>query len=498
MKLNRDNSNRTRKDHTISVNNVISNLSHISPSQVLFQKISPSKTNQQKFDTISYSSGNYQRGRSGYAPSKALVENNRYIQTESIKENPEILSNIIKTDITNEETTTQASYKNRFVKIINTSNNNKTIYKYNYSNRDSNSNMRNSVSYVPARSSSLSNINQMQTPSDHKMNNLNSIRKHSQYKYSNINYYTDNKSQTISCNTNNDNIQIQYQTIDNNNIKTRYSQKIPMLPKKIIFSNYCTRINPNSIITKRVSNSCKFERKSISPRDYDLNRKTINRGDPVKNVQITHVICSNQPNKFNIKEKLSTESIDMEPIRLTTQTERYNIQRRGKNYWTNSNQDKTKPVNANLKGVTTIYQHARGIGMTNDTKGKLNPQFYTSTIRKLYPIRKIKQKEKVEYMSFRNEHRRNIIFDHNAKNNTNQISINNSINEKNNIRFSVNLVRNLDNCSSIDIDNQIEIINPTTDNINNENRSQYKPQRNPIIYNKNERMIYHSNNFFKK
>ena len=51
------------------------------------------------------------------------------------------------------------------------------------------------------------------------------------------------------------------------------------------------------------------------------------------------------------------------------------------------------PKKINLKGRTTIYQHAQGIGMTNDKKKNINPLFYNSQIMKLKPIIKEKQKE---------------------------------------------------------------------------------------------------------
>ena len=57
-----------------------------------------------------------------------------------------------------------------------------------------------------------------------------------------------------------------------------------------------------------------------------------------------------------------------------------------------------KPKKVNLKGNTTHYQHARGIGMTNDRKENINPTFYSSEIKKLDPIYKEKDKEKIEYV----------------------------------------------------------------------------------------------------
>jgi len=70
----------------------------------------------------------------------------------------------------------------------------------------------------------------------------------------------------------------------------------------------------------------------------------------------------------------------------------------GKFSYSSSCQDNLINKNQNLKGKTTIYQHARGIGMTNDKKRNINPLFYNSEIKKLEPIIKEKVKEKVEYL----------------------------------------------------------------------------------------------------
>ena len=85
-----------------------------------------------------------------------------------------------------------------------------------------------------------------------------------------------------------------------------------------------------------------------------------------------------------------------------------------------------------MKGKTTIYQHARGIGMTNDRKNNVNPLFYNSEIKKLEPIVKEKQKEKVEYINnFRSKNKNvnnnNIINDIKDNKDNKQNEINNNI-----------------------------------------------------------------------
>ena len=80
-----------------------------------------------------------------------------------------------------------------------------------------------------------------------------------------------------------------------------------------------------------------------------------------------------------------------------------------------------------MKGKTTIFQHARGIGMTNEKKENINPMFYTSEIKKLEPIIKEKEKEKVEYMTFRNSGAHNTNITSN-KPNTSRNNYNRGIN----------------------------------------------------------------------
>ena len=47
----------------------------------------------------------------------------------------------------------------------------------------------------------------------------------------------------------------------------------------------------------------------VFPEHDAIKRKTINRGEEIKNVQITHVICSSKPSNFHITEKLSMQNI---------------------------------------------------------------------------------------------------------------------------------------------------------------------------------------------
>ena len=259
--------------------------------------------------------------------------------------------------------------------------------------------------------------------------------------------------ENINQNNNIKNNHIQYFK-NNNNTKTNNKKK-NILPKININNNNNTNNNNKSYLISENQeeniniletlptepNSCTKE-KSISHNETiftnqneSIKRKTITRGE-IKNVQITHIICSSKPSKFHITEKLSTENIKSEPIRpINTYRERPIHQ--GKSSFSSSCQDNIKHKMQNLKGKTIIYQHARGIGMTNDSKGKINPLFYNSEIKKLEPILK-KEKEKVEYIeNFRSTKTKN----DNKKCNSNiKVKFNNDNNNNNQYQILLILI----------------------------------------------------------
>ena len=144
------------------------------------------------------------------------------------------------------------------------------------------------------------------------------------------------------------------------------------------------------------------KKKALSPEPSLFIRKTINRGKPVENIQITNVIYSSKnpsPAVFHLTERLNCDNLYSAPIQIPL-TDRHKLRRSGKVVASSSCDGIKiqKPI-VNLKGKSTIYQHARGIGMTNDRSGKLNPLYYSSEIKKLEPINQKKGKEKVEIIS---------------------------------------------------------------------------------------------------
>ena len=140
-----------------------------------------------------------------------------------------------------------------------------------------------------------------------------------------------------------------------------------------------------------------YKPKARSPEPGSLKRKTINRGNPVENVQITHIIYSSGPAEFHITENLNLENLNTAPIQIS-KSDRARLQKSGKVTATCScdGVEIAQPKKINLKGNTIHYQHAQGIGMTNDRKENINPMFYSSEIKKLNPINKEKDQEKIE------------------------------------------------------------------------------------------------------
>ena len=104
--------------------------------------------------------------------------------------------------------------------------------------------------------------------------------------------------------------------------------------------------------------------------------------------------------------------------------------------------------------------------MTNDKNPNLNPLFYSSQIKKLYPRIKKKMKEKVEYMTFRNETGRNTTY----RSSMSHLNINNRYNHLNDINdYKPNLSK----------------LNNNNNNYNNYMNSNSYPVRNSVEFNRN-------------
>ena len=178
-----------------------------------------------------------------------------------------------------------------------------------------------------------------------------------------------------------------------------------------------------------------YKPKARSPEPGSIKRKTINRGKPVENVQITHIIYTSGPADFHITEELNLDNLNSAPIQIS-KADRAKLQRSGKVSATCScdGVEIAQPKKVNLKGNTTHYQHARGMGMTNDKKQNINPKIYAFEIKKLEPIKKQKNKEKIENIeNFRSKGKVNI-------NSFNQKPSNNSKNKNSKNRTTNTIV----------------------------------------------------------
>ena len=246
----------------------------------------------------------------------------------------------------------------------------------------------------------------------------------------------------------------------NNKIKTR---------KTLVASESyrCKKILLNGIDTNQNGPNTQRHR---SPDNEKIRRRTIIRGEEVKNVQITHIICSSKPTNFHITEKLETKNIKANLMQLAKK-DKEKLKKGGKSSFTSSCKE-VKPITQNLKGKTTIYQHARGIGMTNDKRRNINPLFYNSEIIKLDAIVKEKEKEKIEHIEnfrsnkYRSGNKNLLITSGNVKDKKQNISdyqykgINTNVskkninNKKNKIRKGINEI----NKENIDFLNEKVIV----------------------------------------
>lgn len=206
-------------------------------------------------------------------------------------------------------------------------------------------------------------------------------------------------------------------------INSNISKKPPEYPKNFKYEN--TQPVYSSDIKGILDNQKQQKNNTLSELKLEFTkRKTITRGtgQEIKNVQITHIISTSKPSDFHMTEKLSTNNIQTNPMQIS-KTFRENIPKNGKFSYSSSCNDKIKNIVHNLRGKTTVYQHVRGIGMTNDKRGNINPLFYNSEIKKLEPIVKDKEKEKVEYIeNFRSNKNK---FEKNLKKEKKNINLNN-------------------------------------------------------------------------
>jgi hypothetical protein len=249
--------------------------------------------------------------------------------------------------------------------------------------------------------------------------------------------------------------------------------------------------------------------------------KTIIRGKPIENIQITHIICSSRPLEFHITEQLNLDNLNSGPIQIA---DRNNLQKSGKVEVSCScdNVSIKKQEPANLTGKLIHYQHAQGIGMTDDTRKDINPKFYNSEIKTLEPII-TKTEPNVEYLQFRSAGKTytttktvnktitkptiNYTINKSGSKYTQNRTYNNytqpkiSTNYSNNrgagsaVKTSTSTSSYRGNTGSGDNNN---IVKETTTKVQMGRRSQFQNPTQPVITVSTEKKVYNQNNFFKK
>ena len=279
--------------------------------------------------------------------------------------------------------------------------------------------------------------------------------------------------------------------------------------------------NQNQPRRPEVSSS-HYQPRAKSPAPGTIKRKTIVRGSPIENIQITHIIYSSRPLEFHILEKLNTENLDKDLIQIS-EKDRNNLQKSGKVEVSCSCDKITlkKPAPVNLDGKLTHYQHAQGIGMTDAKLDKINPKFYTTEIRILEPIVFNKGEPNVEYLEFRSQGKKynttrtvkkvetKPVINYSSNRGTNNYTPSRTYNNTTQLKnASVNNNRGLGSTVKVSTSSNYKgnagtgsgggIIKETTTKVQMGSRSQFNSQNKPITTTTTERKVYNQNNLFKK
>ena len=522
MQVNEENQDQSQGGALPSLNDIISPTAEINPNQVTLQNTETKETFQPDGQIKnSYITTTKTFGVNGIAQEipqeteeiheiykKDEGENTKFEQTVKIQEEPESTTKIVKRVIQTEKPTTETSYYEK--KVIKTTTTTTTRTGELPSTQNSRYvNTTTTTSNVIRNNANRGGITTTNAYSRPTPPTRGTIEKNTYLR----NY--DSVKNPVTNQTNN-RYGVQNSSYSNASSSRNRNDRIPQTQKRVISSqSYIGNKNQ----PKRPETST-YNRQTRSP-EQNERRKTINRGNPVKNIQITHIICSSKPQDFHITENLNTESLQTDPIEIS-KADRVKLQKSGKTSWTTSVQDNIKPIVTNLKGKTTVFQHARGIGMTNEKKENINPMFYSSEIRKLEPIVKEKEKEKVEYLTFRNSGSSKTNYINNtsntARNNYNSNRGNNySYNQQQKKNYSINTNTNYSvnnnrgskvstirtnqtytrgNYSGSGKDG--EIVKETRTKVQMGNRSQYRNNGNPTSTVTMEKRVYNSNNFFNK
>ena len=240
-------------------------------------------------------------------------------------------------------------------------------------------------------------------------------------------------------------------------------------------------------------------------------------------MQITHIIYSARPLEFHITEDLNLDNLNTQPIQISEE-ERNNLQKSGKVEVSYCCSDKgPKPVN--LDGTLTHYQHAQGLGMTDDNNKNINKKFYQSEIKQLEPILYNKGEPVIEHLEFRSAGKSyntantkpkippktvvkpttNYKSAQGTKTYTQNRTYTTTTQDKNTrggpgsaIKTTTTTTSNSNFRGSSGTGDRDQIVKETTTKVQMGNRSQFQNQSKPVTSTTTERKIYTQTNFLKK
>ena len=353
---------------------------------------------------------------------------------------------------------------------------------------------------------------------------------------------TSNKTKTTTTTTTNNYTRpkitstMTYNKVGTNNINPNINNRGAVYNKNQVAGNYKNQPQRVQNSHSYSGNNNKPQRQVIPQTKYipkagnsvNIRRKTINRGSPVENIQITHIIYSVRPLEFHITDPLNTDNLN-KPVIQITEEERNNLQKTGKvEARFSPNCDSMKePEPVNLKGKLTHYQHAQRIGMTDDKNPYINPKFYFSEIKTLDPLPLDKGEVNTQVLTFRSDLKNLNQTKTQTKtqskiqpkpvSNTNTVRTGNNYSQgrsytnytqtKSNIGSSnrgiVNTAKTTASSSSNYRGNpgtgsNGQIMKETTTKIQMGSRSQFNNQTKPISTTSTERKIYNQNITYKK
>ena len=337
---------------------------------------------------------------------------------------------------------------------------------------------------------------------------------------------TTNYKRPIAVSTVSSNRNIVTNSINNrsSNINNNNNQGYRNNQRPVNQSNQVSRVqnaksySGNRTQPKRIEVSASHYKPRVnSPSPGSAKIKTINRGKPIENVQITHIIVSSQPLEFHITEDLNLDNLNTQPIKITDE-QRNNLQKSGKIEVTCSCDNiEIKPKQYDLTGNLIHYQHAQGIGMTDDKKENLNPQYYNSEIKILEPLVLSKGEPVIEVLNFRSNGKnytttktvtkttiKPVVINNTNKstnnyaknrtyNNTSQVKNSTNVVNRGNVRTSATTSSTSNYRGKPTTGNSGGVVKETNTKVTMGSRSQFQNKNPPIVTTSVERKVYNNN-----